>query len=156
MVDKLGELEREIRERRKRRVSGEGNAASRDAEADDAMPVDELENMKGLLEENMYEMERHWEIVAERGGENSFGGASTVLKRCVQELEGDNEDVRAKLEEQDEEITQREDEKEDLADEVEVLRLDIKEVERRRDAESIERRQSHTQMLEGTMPWRTI
>jgi hypothetical protein len=39
MVDKLEELEREIRERRKRRVSGEGDAALRDAEADNAMLV---------------------------------------------------------------------------------------------------------------------
>jgi hypothetical protein len=70
MVDKLEELEREIREWRKRRVSGEGDAALRDAEADNAMPVDELENMKGLLEENTYEMERLREIVAECGGKN--------------------------------------------------------------------------------------
>jgi hypothetical protein len=98
MVDKLEELEQEIRELRKRRVSGEGDAALRDAEADNAMLVDELENMKGLPEENMYEMERLREIVEERGGENGFGGASTALKRRVQELERDNEDLRTKLE----------------------------------------------------------
>jgi hypothetical protein len=111
-VDKLEEQERKIREpRRKRCVSREGDAALRDAEADNAMLVDEPENMKGLLEENTYEMERLWEIVEERGGENSFGSASTALKRRVQELDGDNEDLRAKLEEQEKVITQREDEK---------------------------------------------
>jgi WD40 repeat protein len=55
-------------------VSREGDAALRDAEADNAMLVDERENMKGLLEENTYEMERLREIVEERGGENGFGG----------------------------------------------------------------------------------
>jgi hypothetical protein len=130
-VDKLEELEREIRELRKRRLSGEGDAALKDAEGDNAMLVDELENMKGLLERNTYEMERLREIVEERGGENSFSSASTALKRCVQELEGDNEDLRSKLKEQDEVITQREDEKEDPADEVESRRLDIEEMQRR-------------------------
>jgi hypothetical protein len=43
------------------------------------------------------------------------------------------------LEEWDEVITQREDEKEDLADEVEALRLDIEEMQHLRDAEYIER-----------------
>jgi chromosome segregation ATPase len=104
--------------------------------------------VKVLLEENKYEMERLREIVEERGGENGFGSASTALKRRVQELEGDNEDLCAKLEEQDEVITQREDEKEDLADEVEALRLDIEEMQRRRNAESIERSQSYAQIPE--------
>jgi division protein CdvB (Snf7/Vps24/ESCRT-III family) len=54
-----------------------------DAEADNAMLMNELENMKRLLEENTYEMERLREIVEERGGENGFGGASTVLERRV-------------------------------------------------------------------------
>jgi hypothetical protein len=109
-VDKLEEQEWEIRELRKQRVSGEGDAALRDAEADNAMPVDELEHMKELLEENTYEMERLQQIVEERAGENGFGGASTMSKRRMQELERDNEDLRAKLEGQDEVILQREDE----------------------------------------------
>jgi chromosome segregation ATPase len=129
-------------------VSGEGNAELRVIEVNNAMLVDELENMKVPLKENTYEMERLREIVEERGGENSFSGASTALKRRVQELEGDNADLHAKLEEQDEVITQREIEKADLADEVEALRLDIEEMQRRRDAESIERSQIHAQILE--------
>jgi chromosome segregation ATPase len=133
---------------RKRCVSGESHAALMDAEADNATLVDELENMNVLLEENTYEMERLREILEERGDENGCGGTSTVLKRRVQELEGDNKNLRAKLEEQDEVILQRKDEKADLADEVEAFRLDIKEMQCRRDAESIERSQSHAQILE--------
>jgi hypothetical protein len=129
-------------------VSGEGDAALRDAEADNATPVDELQHMKELLEENTYEMERLREIVEERGGKNGFGGASTALKRHVQ-LEGDNENLHAKLEEPDEVTTQREDEKEDLSDEVEALRLDIEEMQCRRDADSIERSQSSAPGGEG-------
>ena len=54
------------------------------------MLVDELGNKKGLLEENTDEMERLREIVEER----DFGSASTALK----DLEGENEDLRAKSE----------------------------------------------------------
>jgi hypothetical protein len=46
-------------------------------------------------------------------------------------------------------ITQREDEKEDLADEVEALRLDIEEMQRCRDADSIQRSQSSAPGGEG-------
>ena len=103
------------------------------------MLVDELENMTGLPEENTDEMERLREIVEEFGGEN---------KICMEELEVKNKDLCGKLGEQTEVITQREDEKEDLADEVEALRLDIKKMHRRQDRESIEISLSHAQMLE--------
>jgi hypothetical protein len=52
-----------------------------------------------------------------------------VLKRHVEELEGENKNLCAKLEEQAEVIKQREDKKEDLADEVEALRLDVEEMQ---------------------------
>ncbi|KIM74903.1 hypothetical protein PILCRDRAFT_14077 [Piloderma croceum F 1598] len=82
------------------------------------MLVDELENMKWVLEVNTDEMERLREIVEERG----FGSASTALKRRAEELEGENEDSCAKFEEEAEVITHREDKKEDLVDEVEAQR----------------------------------
>jgi chromosome segregation ATPase len=100
------------------------------------------------LEEKLEEREREIrEIVESRGGENGFGG-STALKRRVEELEADNDDLRGKLEDQAEIIVQRDEEKEDLADEIEALRLDVEEMQRRRDAESIERSQSRIQILE--------
>ena len=150
LEEKLEEREREIRELRRQRVGGENDAALREAEAHNAVLEDELENVKGLLEENTEEMERLREIVEERGGENGYAssGSGGALKRRVEELEGDNEDLRAKLEEQAEAIARREDEKEDLADEVEALRLDIEEMQRRRDAESVERSQSRIQIME--------
>jgi hypothetical protein len=48
--------EREVRELRRR--VGEGDAALREAEAHNALLEEELENVKGLLEENTDEMER--------------------------------------------------------------------------------------------------
>ena len=75
------------------------------------MLADGLRNMKGLLEENTDETEWLWDIVKERG----FSSSSIALKRRAEQLEGENEDLRAKLEERVEVITPREDEKEDLA-----------------------------------------
>ena len=80
--------------------------------ADNAMLADGLRNMKGPLEENADETEWLWDIVKERG----FSSPSIALKRRAEQLEGENEDLRAKLEERVEVITPREDEKEDLAD----------------------------------------
>jgi hypothetical protein len=53
----------------------------------------------------------------------------------LEELEGDNGDLRAKVVEQAEMIAQREDDKEDLANTIEMLHLDIEEMQKRRDAE---------------------
>ena len=76
------------------------------------MLADGLRNMKGLLEENTDKTEWLWDIVKELG----FSSPSIALKRRAEQLEGENEDFRAKLEEQVEVITPREDKKEDLAD----------------------------------------
>ena len=76
------------------------------------MLADGLRNMKGLLEENTDETEWLRDIVKELG----FSSPSIALKRRAEQLEGENEDLRAKLEERVEVITPREDEKEDLAD----------------------------------------
>lgn len=65
---------------------------------------------RGLLEESNEGMDRLREIIEGHGGED--GGSSERWRRRADELEGDNEDLRAKVEEQAEEIAQREDEKE--------------------------------------------
>jgi chromosome segregation ATPase len=155
LEEKLEEREREISELRRRGRGGEGNggggdnAALRDAEADNAMLVDELENMKALLEENTDEMDRLREIVEQRGGEGDLTTATAgSLKRRVDELEADNDELRLKLDEQVELLGLREEEKDDLADEVDALRLSIEDLQRRREAESMERSQSRAQVLE--------
>ena len=75
------------------------------------MLADGLRNMKGLLEENADEAGWLQDIVKELG----FSSPSIALKRRAEQLEGENEDLRAKLGERVEVITPREDEKEDLA-----------------------------------------
>jgi hypothetical protein len=102
---------------------------------------------KGILEENTDEMERLKEIVEERGGEDKFNnGGNGGLKRRIEGLEAENTDLHTKLTSQT--LAQTLDEKEDLADEIKSLRLDIQELHRRRDAESVGRSQSRAQILE--------
>jgi hypothetical protein len=122
----------------------------REAEVHNAML--ENDNMKVLLEESNEEMEQLREIVQGRDGdkdgdEDGMSGREH-LRRGMEELEGYNEELRGKVEEQAEVIALRKDEKEDLADETEALWLDIEEIQRRRDAESLERSQSRAQILE--------
>ena len=62
--------------------------------------------------------------------------------------EAENTDLHKKLTSQTQTLAQTLDEKGDLADEIESLRLDIEELHRRRDAESVGRSQSRAQILE--------
>ncbi|KIM71953.1 hypothetical protein PILCRDRAFT_16577, partial [Piloderma croceum F 1598] len=75
--------EREVRKLGRR--AGEGDVALREAEAHNALLKEELENVKGLLE-NTDEMERLKEIVEERGGEDAFNSGSGALKRRIKDL----------------------------------------------------------------------
>ncbi|KAJ7583262.1 hypothetical protein C8J56DRAFT_953479 [Mycena floridula] len=154
LEEKLEERDRELRELRRRRVSqGSDDGALMQAEARNAELEDELENARGLLEDNMEEIERLKEMVEKRGDDSMMseaGGDSRKdrLKRKVAELEADNEDLRLHNQEQAELIAQKEDEKGDLADEVEALRLEIEDLQRRRELDSLERSESRAQMLE--------
>ncbi|KAH8100388.1 microtubule associated-domain-containing protein [Cristinia sonorae] len=143
LEQKLEEREREIREMRRRRAVGPDDAALRELESRNQELEEELEGVKGLLEENMEEMERLRKI-AERGG-----GGDEQLRQNVEELEQENEELRTKLDEQEELLAHRNDEKEDMADEIEALRLEIEDIQRRREAESLERSQSRAQILEA-------
>ncbi|KAL4245899.1 hypothetical protein ABKN59_009564 [Abortiporus biennis] len=144
LEEKLEERERELRELRRRRAMGPDDGAIRELEARNAELEDELENVRGLLEENTDEMERLRDLVEQREDAQSGG----QLRRQIEELEAENEDLRLRMDEQEELITHRTDEKEDLADEVEALRLELEELQRRREAESIERSQSRAQIME--------
>lgn len=144
LEERLDEREREIRELRRRRAVGPDDNALRECEARNAELEEQLESVRGLLEENMEEMDRLRVIVERRGD----GNASDDMRRQAEELEMENEDLKAKLDEQEELLTRVNDEKEDLADEVEALRLENEDLQRRREAESLERSQSRAQILE--------
>ncbi|KAK7679624.1 hypothetical protein QCA50_017336 [Cerrena zonata] len=143
LEDKLEEREHEIRELRRRRSGGADDAVLRELESRNMQLEEELEGVRGLLEENMEEMERLREM-AEQRGEGSDGR----MRKRLEDLEDENEELRLKLGELEEAIAARTDEKEDLLDEVEALRLEIEDVQRRREAESIERSQSRAQVME--------
>ena len=93
----------------------------------------------------MDELERLKDTVERRGeltDSNSGGRQHTAALR--QEIN----DLKAALEEHADVLAQREDEKEELLDQNEALRLQIEDLERRREAECIERSQSRAMVLE--------
>ncbi|KAI0321295.1 hypothetical protein OF83DRAFT_1051431 [Amylostereum chailletii] len=150
----LSARDQEIRELKRRaslggsRRGGDGGAALRDAEERNAELEEELDNVRRLLEENMDELERLRDIVERGGGNEDEDGARARMRRRIEELEMDVEELRASLDEHAEALTQREDEKEELLDINEGLRLQLEDVQRRREAESIERSQSRAIILE--------
>jgi chromosome segregation ATPase len=139
----LEKREHETRELRRRLTSesGQDDVALREAEERNAELEDELENVRHLLEENMEELER---MMAQRGEET--GGSSG--RRQIGALQEEIRDLKAALEEHADALVQREEEKEELLDQNEALRLQMEDLERRREAETIERSQSRAMILE--------
>ncbi|KAJ4481061.1 hypothetical protein J3R30DRAFT_3463923 [Lentinula aciculospora] len=141
---KLEERDREIRELRRRRASIDGgDAALRDVEARNGELEEELENVRGLLEDNVMEIERLQDLVERNGNSSSTGDAHRI-----EELESDLDRMKQTITEQAQLLDQKEDDKIDLLDEIEALRLNIENLQQRREVESIERSQSRAQMLE--------
>jgi chromosome segregation ATPase len=139
----LEKRERETREVRRRLTSesGQDDAALREAEERNAELEEELENVRHLLEENMEELER----IMEQRGENTDGSSG---RRQIGALQEEIRDLKAALEEHADALAQLEDEKEELLDQNEALRLQIEDMEHRREAETIERSQSRAMILE--------
>jgi chromosome segregation ATPase len=139
----LEKREHETREVRRRLTSesGQDDAALREAEERNAELEEELENVRHLLEENMEELER----IMEQRGENTGGSSG---RRQIGALQEEIRDLKAALEEHADALAQLEDEKEELLDQNEALRLQIEDMEHRREAETIERSQSRAMILE--------
>jgi hypothetical protein len=151
----LEDRDRELRELRRRR-GGSGipddGVQLRELREENAQLQAELEETREVLQEHMDEKER-MEAILERNGDASLmaeGGEARreKLKRRINELELANEDLQVTVQEQERVITQKEEEREDLLDEIEALRLDMEEIQRRREAESMERSESRAQMME--------
>ena len=141
----LEKREHELR-RRLSSESGEDGAALREAEERNAELEEELENVRHLLEENMDELERLKDIVEQRE-EDSHGGGGGGGRR-IAALQEEINDLKAALEEHADALAQREEDKEELLDQNEALRLQIEDLDRRREAESVERSQSRAMILE--------
>lgn len=152
LEEKLEERERELMDLRRRRA-GEGmnDGALRELEARNNELEDELENTRAVLEEKLDQIEQLKEI-AERddstSGSMGGDGRRDRLRLRMEELEIENEELRARLDENKEHMVQKDDEREDLLDENNALRLQIEDLQRKREAESYERSESRAQILE--------
>jgi chromosome segregation ATPase len=144
LLEKRAHETRELR-RRLTSDSGQDDAALREAEERNAELEEELENVRHLLEENMDELERLKDIVEQRG--EATDGVGSGQQR-IAALREEIKDLKAALEEHADVLTQREDEKEELLDQNEALRLQIEDLEHRRETECIERSQSRAMILE--------
>lgn len=158
LEEMLQERDREIRELRRRRVESsqdvdeELEMALRDAEDRNQELESELTNMKDLLMDNSEELDR-LKNELQRREDSSFAGEEGEarkdrMRRRLAELEAENEDLKAALEEHADMVALRDDEKEDLMDQMETLRLEVEDLQRRREAESIERSESRAQIYE--------
>ncbi|KAF9447239.1 hypothetical protein P691DRAFT_131435 [Macrolepiota fuliginosa MF-IS2] len=154
LEEKLEEREREIRELRRLRASqgNENDDVMRELEMQNAQLEEELESARELLQDNMDEIERlkdHVERREDSLSESSAGeGNRTRMLRRIGDLEEENDELRHRLGDQEEVIAQREDDKEELIDIIDSLKLEIEDLHRRRDVENVERSQSRALILE--------
>ncbi|GJJ11520.1 hypothetical protein Clacol_005753 [Clathrus columnatus] len=159
LEEALVEREREIRELRRRRAVGPEDGALREAEARNAELEDhqavleeELESMKAAMEEKLNEIDRLKDELFQRGNVSmaSDGGETrrARLERQLAVAQDTIEDLRAQHDEDQQHLAQYEEDKEILEDEVERLKLALEDSERRREAETFERSESRTQLLE--------
>ncbi|KAG9225605.1 hypothetical protein CCMSSC00406_0003108 [Pleurotus cornucopiae] len=153
LEEKLEERDMELQELRRRR-SGHSldDFALREAEARNAELEEQLDSLKGLLEENTEEIERLQELLERKADESTMSeggqGRRERMKRRVEDLEAENENIRERLEEHVDLLTRVESERDDALDRVEELMLELETERRRRQAESMERSQSRAQILD--------
>lgn len=165
LEEKLEERERELRElkealREQRRKhadhSGQGDLL-REAETRNEELEEQLECARGLLEENVEEINKLRDLVERQQNVSSpdVGGSLGSnsheyerLRRTAESLEADNNDLRARLQEHIEIVAQKEEEKEDIIDENDALKLELEELHRKREAHLAERSQSRAAFLE--------
>ncbi|KAG8824819.1 hypothetical protein FRC19_000994 [Serendipita sp. 401] len=153
-------LTRELRELRRRKMgSGRDDVAlsearGRNEELEQRLVQleDELEGAKALIEENLDEIER----LREGQGQNPNGSSISEsgesrrakLEEALRLLEEDNALLQDKLEQVATELNIREEEKEELADQIEALTLHIEDLQRRQQVNALERSQSRANMIE--------
>ncbi|KAF4604411.1 hypothetical protein EYR40_001591 [Pleurotus pulmonarius] len=153
LEEKLEERDIELQELRRRR-SGHSldDFALREAESRNAELEEQLDSLKGLLEENTEEIERLQELLERKADESTMSeggqGRRERMKRRVEDLEAENENIRERLEEHVDLLTRVENERDDALDRVEELMLELETERRRRQAESMERSQSRAQILD--------
>jgi chromosome segregation ATPase len=148
LEERLEEREREIRElRRQRSVGREDEAVVRELEERNEQLEEDLASVRELLQDNNDEIERLREVIERRGNESLDDHGRTKRER-LEELEVENHELATKLKEYADLLARREDEKEDLADEIEALNLQMEDLRERLAADAQERSESRAMFLE--------
>lgn len=159
LEEALDEREREIRELRRRRAVGADDDALREVEMRNSELEqrqvdleDELENMKAVMEENLDEIDRLKDELAQKGNVSmtSDGGESrrARLERKLVQAEEEIDELRVQHEDDTRVIAHHEEENDLLQDELERIKLEYENLERRREAETMERSESRAMVLE--------
>jgi hypothetical protein len=143
------ELEREL-ERLQRGSTRDHDLESRlhERERDLETQLHERErDLEMRLQEYEHEIRelRKAQVIVERSGDDSV---DLGYARKVEDLRAENEELRRELEQRDQLLIVREEENEALADHADRLQLEVEDLQRRREAESIERSESRAQILE--------
>lgn len=143
------ELEREL-ERLQRGSTRDHDLESRlhERERDLETQLHERErDLEMQLQEREHEIRelRKTQVIIERSGDDSIDPS---YARKVEDLRAENEELRLELEQRDQLLIAREEENEALADHADRLQLEVEDLQRRREAESIERSESRAQIIE--------
>ncbi|KIJ55762.1 hypothetical protein M422DRAFT_240378 [Sphaerobolus stellatus SS14] len=148
----LEERDRELREWRRRKSGGADDQALRDAEERNAELEEQLQTMRAVMEENLEEIDQLKDELLQKGNVSmsSDGGETrrARLERKLAEVEDENEELRARHEDDGDIIRQHEEDVEILQDEIERLKNEMEVTERRREAETMERSESRAMILE--------
>jgi gas vesicle protein len=151
LEEKLEERERDMRELRRQVAAGregdEGDDVVRELEMHNAQLEEEIENMRELLQDNMDEIERLKDLV-ERNASSSLSDNSGRLNQRLHDLDDENTDLRHRLEDHIELLAQKDEEREDLLDAIDTLKLELEEIHRKREADHLERSHSRALVLE--------
>jgi len=149
---RLEEREREIHELRRQRAhqGEESEDVVRELEAHNVQLVEEIESMRELLQDNMDEIERLKDLVESNPSSSSSHPENTFRSHLqrVHDLEDENTDLRDRLQDHVALISEKNDEREDLLDAVESLKLEIEELHARRAGDNNERSESRAMILE--------
>jgi chromosome segregation ATPase len=153
LEEKLEEREREIRELRRLKADrGDEHGVVRELEIRNSELEGEVEGVRELLQDNMEEIERLRDLLERRDddlSESSPSGTSRAhLMHRISDLEEELSELQHQLQVQTEAIAQRDDDKDELIDVIESLKLELEDLHRRREAESVERSESRAMIME--------
>ena len=150
LEERLEEMERELLElKRKRagvgRVGDELRERHSELEDENASLKNEVEQLRELLEESNAALQ---DLQDDVGGGSLQGKRQSRLEVRAKDLEAENEELHARLDEHEAVFTQLVDERDELADRIEGLNLQVEDLKGKHEAEVLQRSESRAQMYE--------